>query len=109
MKACRSRSRSWLDHGRTTSLSPPLDASRQPWRLLEDDYRDAVIEQDESVVQRREEPAEAPGARIERSPADVLRLVVAVIVIAVLWLIEWLFDDTLVAFVSDLLNGLHAV
>jgi undecaprenyl-diphosphatase len=39
----------------------------------------------------------------------VLRLVVAVIVLLVLWLIEWLFDDTLVAFTSALLNGLHAV
>ena len=42
---------------------------------------------------------------IERSPADVLRLVVAVAVALALLLVEWLFGDTLVGFASDLLRG----
>ena len=50
-----------------------------------------------------------PVQRIERSPADVLRLVVAVGAALALLLVEWLFGDTLVAFASDLLRGLDAV
>ena len=46
---------------------------------------------------------------IVRSPADVLRLVVAAVVVLVVLLLEWLFGDTLVAFASDLLRGLDAV
>jgi tRNA A-37 threonylcarbamoyl transferase component Bud32 len=46
---------------------------------------------------------------IERSPADVLRLVVAATVAVALLLVESLFGDTLVAFASDLLRGLDAV
>ena len=47
--------------------------------------------------------------RVERSPADVLRLVVALACALALVLVEWLFGDTLVAFASDLLNGLEAL
>ena len=46
---------------------------------------------------------------VGRSPADVLRLVVAAVVVLILLLVEWLFGDTLVAFASDLLRGLDAV
>ena len=47
--------------------------------------------------------------RIERSPADVLRLVVAAALWIALLLVEWLFGDTLIAFGSDLLRGLDAL
>ena len=46
---------------------------------------------------------------IVRSPADVLRLVVAAVVVVVVLLVEWLVGDSLVAFASDLLRGLDAV
>jgi tRNA A-37 threonylcarbamoyl transferase component Bud32 len=46
---------------------------------------------------------------IARSPADLLRVVVAVTVVVLVILIEWLFGDALVGFVSDLLSGLAAV
>ena len=49
------------------------------------------------------------GQPIQRSPADVLRLVVAAVVVLLLLVVEWLFGDTLVAFASDLLRGLDAV
>ncbi|HEY4611138.1 MAG TPA: phosphotransferase [Ilumatobacteraceae bacterium] len=48
-------------------------------------------------------------SRVERSPADVLRLLVALVVAVALLLIELLFGDTLVAFASELLSGLQAV
>jgi glycosyltransferase 2 family protein len=53
--------------------------------------------------------AVAAGQRIERSPADVLRLVVAVVVVGALLLLEWLAGDALVEFASDVLRGLDAV
>jgi undecaprenyl-diphosphatase len=46
---------------------------------------------------------------IVRSPADVLRLVVAGVVLVVVLVIEWLFGDSLVSFASDLLRGLDAL
>ena len=46
---------------------------------------------------------------IEHSPADVLRLVVAAVIVLALILLEWLFGDTLIAFASDLLRGLDAI
>jgi undecaprenyl-diphosphatase len=49
------------------------------------------------------------GTRRVRSPADVLRLVVAAIALLALVLVEWPFGDTLVAFTSDLLRGLDAL
>jgi undecaprenyl-diphosphatase len=51
----------------------------------------------------------AERAPIQRSPADVLRLVVAAVVLLILLLVEWLFGDTLIAFASDLLRGLDAL
>ena len=51
----------------------------------------------------------ATSVPISRSPADVLRLVVAGVVVIVLLLIEWLFGDTLVAFGADLFRGLDAI
>ena len=47
--------------------------------------------------------------RIERSPADLVRLVVAAGLWLALTLVEWLFGDTLIAFESDLLRGLEAL
>ena len=44
-----------------------------------------------------------------RSPADILRLVVAAVVLVVFLLVEWLFGNTLVVFASDLLSGIEAL
>jgi len=49
------------------------------------------------------------GERIERSPADVLRLVVAAVMVLLVVIVEWIFGDHLVSFASDLLRGLDAV
>jgi len=46
---------------------------------------------------------------IQRSPADILRLVVAAVLVLIMVVVEWAFGDTLVAFASDLLRGLDAV
>ena len=46
---------------------------------------------------------------MERSPADVLRLVVAAALVLVLLAVELLFGETVVAFGSDVLRGLDAV
>ena len=51
----------------------------------------------------------APGNPIERSPSDLLRLVVAFVVLVGLMLLDWLAGDTLVRFAHDLLSGLNAV
>lgn len=51
----------------------------------------------------------ADGIPVERSPADVLRLIVAAAALVALVVVEWLFGDTLVAFGSDVLRGLDAV
>src|SRR5262249_28084095 len=49
-------------------------------------------------------------AEIEtRSPSDVLRLVVGVVLVLLLLLVEWLFGNTLVTFASDLLRGFQAI
>jgi undecaprenyl-diphosphatase len=45
---------------------------------------------------------------IERSPADVLRLVVATVALAVVLLVWWLFGDDLVGFAARLFGGLRA-
>jgi undecaprenyl-diphosphatase len=52
---------------------------------------------------------DAPHAAAVRSPADVLRLGVAVVTLLVLLLVQWLFGDTLTQFTSDLLRGLSAL
>ena len=46
---------------------------------------------------------------VTRSPLDVLRLVVAIVLLLVLFLVQWLFGDTLVGFISDLLRGYQAI
>lgn len=51
----------------------------------------------------------APAVSVERSPADVLRLVVAAAAYLGLLILERLFGETLVAFGSDLLRGLDAL
>jgi tRNA A-37 threonylcarbamoyl transferase component Bud32 len=51
----------------------------------------------------------SPVVRIERSPADVLRLVVAAGVLVVAIAVEWLAGDDIVAFASDLFRGIDAV
>ncbi len=53
--------------------------------------------------------SETDGGLIQRSPADVVRLVTAAVILIALLLIEWLFGDTLVAFGTDLLRGLDAL
>ena len=45
----------------------------------------------------------------ERSPADFLRLIVASATVVVLFLVAWLFGDTVVMFASDLLAGFDAI
>ena len=45
----------------------------------------------------------ATSETVSRSPSDVLRLVVGVVLVLALLLVEWLFGDTLVTFASDLL------
>jgi undecaprenyl-diphosphatase len=49
------------------------------------------------------------GSHRVRSPADILRLVVAATILVVLLVVEWLFGDTLVTFASELLRGLDAL
>ena len=44
-----------------------------------------------------------------RSPADVLRLVVAAVLLVVLLIVSAVFGDTLVGFTADLLSGLSAL
>jgi undecaprenyl-diphosphatase len=46
---------------------------------------------------------------VERSPSDVLRLVVATLALVVLAVVSRLFGETLVGFVSDLLRGFDAL
>jgi undecaprenyl-diphosphatase len=52
---------------------------------------------------------EAPRSSVERSPSDILRLVVAAVVLVVLLIIQALFGNTIVEFTADLLNGLAAL
>src|SRR4029078_2924857 len=54
------------------------------------------------------EATDPPAVYVARSPADVLRLVVALSCLVALLLVEWLFGDTLVGFASDLFRGLGA-
>jgi glycosyltransferase 2 family protein len=49
------------------------------------------------------------SAAVARSPADILRLVVAAAVLGLLLLVQGLFGDTLVSFSADLLRGLDAL
>ena len=49
------------------------------------------------------------GDAMTRSPADILRLVVAAVSLLVLLLVSGLFGDSVVGFVSDLLSGLSAL
>jgi undecaprenyl-diphosphatase len=51
----------------------------------------------------------APGNRTERSPSDLLRLIVAFVVLLGLMLLDWLAGNTLVKFLHDLLSGLDAL
>jgi undecaprenyl-diphosphatase len=55
------------------------------------------------------EITEADTSGVSRSPADVLRLVVALAVVLALLFVQWLFGDTLVTFTGDLLAGLSAI
>lgn len=52
---------------------------------------------------------EPPAITRGRSPADILRLVVAVAVLVALLVVGALFDDTIVGFVADLLRGFDAL
>ncbi len=51
----------------------------------------------------------APAHDIERSPSDLLRLVVAVVTLLGLMLLDWLAGDTLVSFAHDFSTGLDAL
>ncbi len=50
-----------------------------------------------------------PAASIARSPADLLRLVVAAAAVVVLLAFQWLFGNAWIGFVSDLLSGMSAL
>jgi undecaprenyl-diphosphatase len=52
---------------------------------------------------------EAPSPSVERSPSDVLRLAVAVVLLAALVVVQAVFGDTLVTFAAELLRGLDAL
>ncbi|HKA84682.1 MAG TPA: lipopolysaccharide kinase InaA family protein [Acidimicrobiales bacterium] len=52
---------------------------------------------------------EAPAPPVERSPSDLLRLVVATVLLGVLLVVQALFGDTLVTFAAQLLEGLGAL
>ena len=54
-------------------------------------------------------PTDGESRPVARSPVDVLRLVVAIGLLLIVLVVEWLFGDTLVGFASDLLRGLDAV
>jgi undecaprenyl-diphosphatase len=54
------------------------------------------------IIEARPQPA-------SRSPADVLRLLVAAVLTLALLLLEWLFGDTLVDFASRLFRGVSAI
>ena len=81
----------------TTACSPRPSSSRprpRRWR---------------SLTRCRSTATGAPGTHraenIVRSPADVLRLIVAAVVLVVVLVVDRLFGDTLVTFTSDLLRG----
>jgi hypothetical protein len=56
-----------------------------------------------------DQPAVAVAAGVERSPADVLRVVVGAVALLLVVVVESLFGTTLVDFGSDLLAGLDTV
>ncbi len=49
------------------------------------------------------------GSERVRSPADFLRLIVAAVAAVIVFLVAWLFGDTVVVFASDFLAGIDAV
>jgi glycosyltransferase 2 family protein len=51
----------------------------------------------------------ASEKRVERSPSDLLRLIVAFLVLLGLMLLDWLAGNTLVRFLHDVLSGLGAM
>ncbi|MGH9217461.1 MAG: hypothetical protein ACRDZS_14480, partial [Acidimicrobiales bacterium] len=52
---------------------------------------------------------EAPAPSVERSPSDLLRLVVAGVLLTVELVVQAVFGDTAVTFATDLLRGLDAL
>jgi undecaprenyl-diphosphatase len=52
---------------------------------------------------------EAPTGSAVRSPADVLRVICAAVLLLALVLVQWLFGNTLTQFVADLFVGLRAL
>jgi len=87
-----------------TSSGPSPESARRESTLPS--VRADRIRLEES--QETRQPAEGSAAPVVRSPADVLRLVVAAGVVVLLLVVEWLFGDSLVQFTSDLLRGLDA-
>ena len=64
---------------------------------------------DVEVAPRGVAIVEAEASDAVRSPVDVLRLATAAALAALVFLVEWLFGDTLVAFASELFSGLSAL
>jgi glycosyltransferase 2 family protein len=52
---------------------------------------------------------EAPAPSAMRSPADVLRALIAALTLLVVVIVQWLFGDSLVGFAADLFRGLDAL
>lgn len=48
-------------------------------------------------------------AQLVRSPADILRLIVAALSVVVIFLVAWLFGDTVVVFASGFFGGIDAL
>ena len=55
------------------------------------------------------EIVEGPSPAVVRSPSDLLRLAVAVVLLVVLLILQWLSGDTLTTFATELLRGLGAI
>ena len=55
------------------------------------------------------EIVEGPSPSVVRSPSDVLRLAVAVVLLVVLLILQWLSGDTLTTFATELLQGVGAI
>jgi len=66
------------------------------------------MRQDDAVTAPTEIIASRPD-RVTRAPSDALRLVVAVVVLVLVVLVGWLFDEAVVGFAADLYRGFDAL
>ncbi len=54
--------------------------------------------------------SDTPAVALERwSPVDALRIVVSAVALLVILLVDWLFGDDLVSFISDVLSGFRTI